>query len=167
MLYRKVRDHFYFTGKYRGTTHSICNLKFNGLNEIRVVSRSSSNYDYHFIIKELTNVFQGQFQCLGENTKKRNIFFVPIEKKVIKIDKDGNENVISISYKIKFIDKPRFMASSSSNLVDNLAEGIHIIKSKDCDCFLEYESIIDNLIKCKSLSCNKDYSNNLDEKLKK
>ena len=71
-------------------------------------------------------MFQGQFQCLGENTKKRNIFFVPIEKEVIKIDKDGNENVISISYKIKFIDKPRFMASSSSNLVDNLAEGIHI-----------------------------------------
>ena len=29
--YRKVRDHCYFTGKYRGTAHSICNLKFNGL----------------------------------------------------------------------------------------------------------------------------------------
>ena len=59
------------------------------------------------------------------------------------------------------------MASSLSNLEDNLAEGIHIIKSKDCDCFLDYESINDNLIKCKSLSCNKGYSNKLDEKLKK
>ena len=33
--------------------------------------------------------------------------------------------------------------------------------------FLEYESIKDNLIKYKCLSCNKDYSNKLDEKLKK
>ena len=29
--------------------------------------------------------------------KKRKTFFVPIEKEVIKIDKDGNKNVISIS----------------------------------------------------------------------
>ena len=58
------------------------------------------------------------------------------------------------------------MASSLSNLVDNLAEGIHKIKCKH-DCFLEYESVKDNLIKYKCLSCNKDYSNKLDEKLKK
>ena len=31
----------------------------------------------------------------------------------------------------------------------------------------EYESIKDNLIKYKCLSCNKDYSNKIDEKLKK
>ena len=43
----------------------------------------------------------------------------------------------------------RFMACSLSNLVDNLAEGIHKIKCKDCDCFLKYESIKDNLIKYK------------------
>ena len=29
------------------------------------------------------------------------------------------------------------MASSLSNLIDNLAEGIHKIKCKDCDCFFE------------------------------
>ena len=59
------------------------------------------------------------------------------------------------------------MASSLSNLVDNLAEVIRKIKFKDCDCFLEYESVKGNLIKYKSFSCNKDYSNKLDEKLKK
>ena len=32
------------------------------------------------------------------------------------------------------------MASLVSNLVDNLSEGIHKLKCKDCDCFLEYES---------------------------
>ena len=44
---------------------------------------------------------------------------------------------------------------------------ILFIKCKDCDCFLEYESVKDNLIKYKCLSGNKDYSNKLDEKLKK
>ena len=39
------------------------------------------------------------------------------------------------------------MATSLSNLVDNLTEGIHKTKSADCDCFLEYKSINDNLIK--------------------
>ena len=50
------------------------------------------------------------------------------------------------------------MASSLSNLADNLAEGIHKIKYKDCDFFLEYESVKDNLIKYKCLSCNKKYN---------
>ena len=59
------------------------------------------------------------------------------------------------------------MKTSLSNLVDNLTEGIHEITCKDCDCFLEYESVEDSLIKCKCLPCNKDYSNKIDEELKK
>ena len=39
------------------------------------------------------------------------------------------------------------MESSLSNLADNLAEEIHKIKCKDCECFLEYETVKDNLIK--------------------
>ena len=35
------------------------------------------------------------------------------------------------------------------------------------NCFLKYESVKKNLIKYKCLSCNKDYSNKLDEKFKK
>ena len=53
------------------------------------------------------------------NTKKYKTFFVLIEKQIIKTDKDDNENVVSISYKVKFIDCARFMATSLSNLVDN------------------------------------------------
>ena len=48
------------------------------------------------------------------------------------------------------------MAASSSNLVDNLAEGINKIKCKDCDCFLEYENVKGDLIKYKCLSYHKD-----------
>ena len=72
-----------------------------------------------------------------------------------------------LSYKLKFIDSTRFMASSLSNLVENLTEGINKIKCKDCDRFLGYQNVKDNLIKYKCLSCNKDYLNKLDKKLKK
>ena len=85
------------------------------------------------------------------------------EKEVMRIGIDGNENLVTISYRIKFIDSTRFMASSLSDFVDNLAEGIHKIKCKYCDCFLQYESVKDNLIKYKCLSCNKGYSNKLDQ----
>ena len=107
-----------------------------------------------------------QFEGLGQNTEKYKTFSVPIEKEVTKIDKDGNESVVTISYKIEIIDRARFLASSLSSLVDNLPEGIHKTKCKDCVCFFEYENVKDNLMKCKCLSCNKDYSNILEEKLK-
>ena len=59
------------------------------------------------------------------------------------------------------------MASLLSDVVDNLIEQIHKIKCKDSDCFLEYESVNDNSIKYKCLSCNTNYSNEIDEELKK
>ena len=45
---------------------------------------------------------------------------------------------------------------------DSLKE--NLIKYK---CFLECESVKENLIKYKCLFCNKDYSNKIDEELKK
>ena len=80
-------------------------------NEIPVVFYNSSNYDYHFIIKELGNKFEGQFECLVENTKKYKTFSIPVEKEVININKNGNENVVAISYKIRFIDSARFIVT--------------------------------------------------------
>ena len=59
------------------------------------------------------------------------------------------------------------MANSLSNVVDKLAERIHKIECKNSDCFLEYESVKDGLLKYKWLSCNKDYSNKLHEELKR
>ena len=78
------------------------------------------------------------------NQRKVKTFPVSIEKEVIKIYEDGNESVITVSYKIKFTDSARFMASSLSNLVDNLAEGIPEIKCKGCNCFLQYKSVKKN-----------------------
>ena len=73
-------------------------------NEIPVIFDNGSNYDYHFMIKELANEFDGKFECLGENTEKYKKFSIPIEKEVTKIDNDRNESVKTMSFKVKFID---------------------------------------------------------------
>ena len=53
----KVKDHCHYTGKYRGTAHSIRNLQYN-LPIYEIVFRNRSNYDYHFIIKNLAKEFE-------------------------------------------------------------------------------------------------------------
>ena len=128
--YRKVRDHCHYTGEYRGAAHSICNLKYSVPKKIPIVFHNGSNYDYHFIIKELAEEFKKQFTCLGENTEKYITFTVPIEKEVTRVDKNREEITKNISYILHFIDSARFMANSLSNLVNNLSEGIHRIKCK-------------------------------------
>ena len=45
----------------------------------------------------------------------------PIEKEIKKGDKDGDKDIITIIYQIKFVDNARFMASPLSNLFDNHA----------------------------------------------
>ena len=80
-LYKKVRDHCHFTGKFIGVAHSICNLNDKVPQEIPVKFHNGSKYDYHFMIKELAEEFKGEFECLGENTEKYISFSVPITKK--------------------------------------------------------------------------------------
>ena len=75
---------------------------------------NGSTYDSHFIIEELVKEFNGNFECLGENTEKYITFLVPIKKKIENKD-------LEITYKIKFIDSYRFMALSLS-LLENLGD---------------------------------------------
>ena len=74
------------------------------------------------------------------------------------------------------------MASSLSNLANNLSEGLHRIKcklghgnkkSETCgvkykyyDCFLKYANFKDDLIEYKYLSCNKSYQQTFNKKFK-
>ena len=147
-------------GKYRGAAHNICNLRYKVPKEIPVVLHNDSTYDYHFIIKE----FEGNFDCLGENTEKYITFLVPLKKKI------ANKK-LEITYKIKLIDSFRFMSSSSSKLVDNLSEGIHNNKCPACKSNLDYVRITKNkklLLKC--FNCNiyykKKFNNYLIKKFK-
>ena len=83
---------------------------------------------------------------------KNDDFSLSMQKKVTKIDKKGNKITKIRSYRLQFIDRSRFMVSPLSNLINNLAEGIHKIKfkykhdkkcetcgikNKDYKCFLE------------------------------
>ena len=121
--YYKVRHHCDYTGKYRGAAHDICNLRYKAPNKkIPAVFHNGSTYDYHFIIKELAEESEGQFECLGENTEKYITFSVPIKKEL--------DNGKAITYKIKFIDGLRFMSSSLSSPADNLSKGLHSDKCR-------------------------------------
>ena len=134
-LYRKIRDHCQYTGKYRGAAHSICNLRYKIPKEIPVIFHNGSTYDYHFIIKQLAKEFKGNFECLGENTEKYITLSVPIKK-----EHDNGKTVI---YKLKFVDSYRFMSSSLSILVDNLSE----INKKPTDEFIDnFRSMLDLLL---------------------
>ena len=80
--YYNIKDDCHYTGKYRGAAHDIYNLRYETPKEIPVVFHSGSTYDYHFIIKELEEEFEGQFKCLGEITGKYTTFSVPIKKEL-------------------------------------------------------------------------------------
>ena len=98
----KVKDHCYYTGKYRGAAHNICNLRYRIPKEIPIVFHNGPTYDYHFMIKDLVKQFDGNFECLGENTEKYITFSVPLKKEI----KNKNK-IIEITNKIKFIDSFR------------------------------------------------------------
>ena len=128
--YHKVRDHCHYTREYRDGAHNICNLKYIGPKNTPITFHNEFKRDYHFIMKGLAEEFQNQVTCLGENTEKYITFAVSIGKEVTKINKNGEEITKNISYRLQFIDSARFIASSLSNLVNNLTERIHKIKCK-------------------------------------
>ena len=134
-------------------------MRYKVPKEIPVVFHNCSTYDYHFIIKELVKEFEGNFECLGENTEKYITFSVPLKKKI-------ENNNIEITYKIKFIDSYRFMSSSLSKLVDNLSEGIHNNKCADCESYLDYVRSIKNeklIFKC--FNCEQYYKKKFNKDL--
>ena len=87
---KKVRDHCHYTGKFRGAAHSVCNLKYKIHQEIPMVFHNASTYDYYFIIKNLAREFEGEFECLGENTEKYITFSDLLKKE----NDNGKKNYI-------------------------------------------------------------------------
>ena len=102
---------------------------------------------------------------MGENAEKYITFSVPIKKEITKIDKDGNDKIMKMSYKIKFIDSFRFMSGSLSNLVDDLAEGLHNDKCTDCKSCLDYMLIKDNQLIFRCFECKKNYKKEFNKEL--
>ena len=120
VYYKKVRDHFHHTEKFRGAAHSECNLRYNVSKEIPVIIHNAG-YDTDFIINQLAIEFKEELNCIGDNMEKYITFSVPIKKEL--------NNGKTVTHKLKFIDWYRFMQSSLSDLVDNMSV---IFKSKEC-----------------------------------
>ena len=81
--------------------------------------RNGSNYDYHFVIKELVEV-EKKKDLFRRKHWKIITFSVPIKKKVTRTDKNRVEITKTISYILQFIDRTRFMASSLSTLINKI-----------------------------------------------
>ena len=107
---KKVKDHYHYTGEFRGAAHSKCNLNYKVQKEILVIIHNAT-YDTHFIINQLAIEFKGELNCIEDNMENFITFSVPIKKEL--------NNGKTVTYKVKFIDGFRFMSNSLSKLVDN------------------------------------------------
>ena len=125
--------------------------------------------DLHSIdLLKLSNlkIQAGQDQRKATKECDLKIFLIKEQRELSQLSKALFFQFIIIPCKVKFIDNTRFMASTLSNPVDILSEGIHKIKCKDRNYFLEYKSLNEYLIKYQCSTCHKDYLNKMDEKLK-
>ena len=121
---KQVKDQCHYTGKFRGAAHSKCNLNYKFPKDIPIIIIDNASYDTHFIINHLAEEFKGELDCIGENVEKYITFSTPINKKC-------NYGKI-ITYKLRFIDRFRFMPTSLSELVDNMSRNFNGIKCKLC-----------------------------------
>ena len=71
---KKLETICHFTGKYRSAATSISNLSLNVPNKFPVVFHKGSDCDSHFLIKELANEFERQFDILGKTQKSTKPF---------------------------------------------------------------------------------------------
>lgn len=100
----KVRDHSHITGEYRGAAHNRCNLNYQEARFIPVVFHNLTNYDAHFIIKQLANHSPGKVNIIPCNDEK----YISFTKVIPNTCGDD----FGKSIQLRFIDSFRFMASS-------------------------------------------------------
>ena len=117
-LNSKVRDHCHYTGKYRGPSHRICNLRYKIPSHIPIVFHNISGYDAHLFIRELGKKFdKGKIGVIAEIMEKYISFNVNVE-----VDKyvDDRGKIKEKKIQLRFINSFRFMASSLDALLSNL-----------------------------------------------
>ena len=122
----KVRDHCYFTGRFRGATHRICNLKYRKPYFTPMVFHNLGAYDSPLFVKNL-GFSEGNIDCIPNN--EENILTSPKKKekqvgsytKKVKDEKgETKEETKLLHHQIRFIDSFKFMATSLDKLVNNL-----------------------------------------------
>ena len=115
-----VRDHDHFTGVYRGSAHRECNLNCKKSFSIPVVFHNLSNYDAHFIIKDVMSKFPGDVYIIPDN-KEKYIAFI--------------KHVYNVKVRFTFIDSLRFLNCSLEKLAVDLDDNCKtILKSEFSNC---------------------------------
>ena len=118
----KVREHWYITGKYRGSVHRDCNIKVKLNHKIPIALHNLRNYDSHLIIKE-----PGKF-----NLSQANV----IPNRLGKCTNNINKSIFIFSFQC--------LSSSLDSLV-NLGKDDFKYLKQECD------STISDLVKQKDL----------------
>ena len=80
--YAKVKGDCNFTGKYRGWTYCICNLRFVAPRDIFIILHNGSDYNFHLMVKHLSEKLkEHKFTCMFmQKCRKIQKFFRNLKK---------------------------------------------------------------------------------------
>ena len=112
----KARDHCHYTGKYRGSLLSKCNLRLKRTRTIPVFFHNLTVYDCHLFVKRLADS-PGDVGCIHRNEEKYVTFNKNVLVDTIVTDDEKEVNVYS---RLKFVDTMNFMRTSLEKLVGNM-----------------------------------------------
>ena len=101
--------------------------------------------------------FTGKYRGAAHNTCNLRDK-IPIKKRI------ENKNM-DITYKIKFTDSFRFMATSLSKLVDTLTDNIHNDKCIKCKSNLCFVRAMNETLLFKCIDCEKEYEKEFNKEL--
>ena len=112
---KKVRDHDHITGAFRTALCSKCNFSLRMRRRVLpVIFHNFKNYDGHMLIKGgLGHMKHLKLDVIAQTREKFMAMTVKVPVNKTKEDK-------TVYFDIKFLDSYQFMASSLSNLANNL-----------------------------------------------
>ena len=100
---------------------------------------------------------------MGENAETYITFSVSIKKQITKIDKDGNDKIVDISYKMKFIDSFRFMSCHYQILLMIYLIDFIVIIAQTVN--RDYMSVKDGQLIFRCFECEKNYKKDFNNEL--